>query len=120
MEMLLSTMTDLVSTVDDEESRSCPIQMEEFDKAGLDFLPPGTCFVDGRPDLCVGSLPCGHRFSPMAIVYHMCISGMQCPVCRSGSKALLRYASVPQHLRRVFQVRSIRQQHALLYPLSEP
>jgi len=78
-----------------EEDRICPIELEEFEKlasssAGeervcciLDFVPPGTCFVPEHPELCVGTLrECGHRFSPMAIVYHMCLSGMQCPVCR--------------------------------------
>lgn len=65
-----------------DEERMCPIQMEDFDRACLDFLEPGTCFVEERPELCVGTLPCGHRFCPAAIVYHMCISGMQCPVCR--------------------------------------
>lgn len=71
-----------------EEDRICPIQMEEFEKACLDFMPPDkTCFLEGRPDLCVGTLQCGHRFCPSAIVYHMCISGMQCPVCRAGTKA---------------------------------
>ena len=76
-----------------EEDRICPIELEEFEKLAvtssdgggcmIDFVPPGTCFVPGHPELCVGTLKeCGHRFSPMAIVYHMCLSGMQCPVCR--------------------------------------
>jgi hypothetical protein len=78
--------------------------MEEFDKACLDFLPEGSCFVEGNPELCVGILPCGHKFSPMAVVYHMCISGMQCPVCRSGDKEVLRDSCIPMHLRKPFQV----------------
>jgi hypothetical protein len=80
------TGTDVLGP--EKEDRICPIEMEEFDKAGSffyseDFVPDGTCFVQGRPDLCVATLKeCGHRFTPMAIVYHMCLSGMQCPVCR--------------------------------------
>lgn len=104
------TMTLRVSGMEilgpDASERMCPIEMEDFDKACLDFVPAGTCFVDGCPELCVGTLQeCGHRFSPMAIVYHMCMSGMQCPVCRFGCKdALLQYSCVPKHLQRIFQV----------------
>lgn len=90
----------------DEES-ICPIQMEDFDKARLEFMDPSgdhSCFVQGRPELCVGTLPCGHRFCPSAVVYHMCISGMQCPVCRAGTKEPLRISCVPAHLRGIFQV----------------
>lgn len=71
-----------------DEDRTCPIEVEDFDKvattaASMDFVPTGTCFVEGHPELCVGTLKeCGHRFSPIAILYHMCLSGMQCPVCR--------------------------------------
>lgn len=86
MSMVLGTTAKLL--LRDDEERTCPIQMEEFDSPTVassleDFLPPGSCFVEGCPQLCVGMLlPCGHKFSPLAIVYHMCISGMQCPVCR--------------------------------------
>lgn len=86
---MLITGTEVLSECVEKEDRMCPIEMEEFDStqvvAGscMEFVPAGTCFVEGRPDLCVATLKeCGHRFRPMAIVYHMCLTGMQCPVCR--------------------------------------
>ena len=98
---MLMRVSDM-SVLRDDEEHTCPIQMEDFDEAHLEFLDKGICFVEGSPQLCVATLPCGHRFCPAAIVYHMCISGMQCPVCRAGSKALLQMACVPRHLGSIF------------------
>lgn len=67
------------------DDTSCPISMEEFDKA---FVPaicngPDECpFVEGVPELCIGKLPCGHRFHAVSLIYHMATNGMKCPVCR--------------------------------------
>jgi hypothetical protein len=71
-----------------DEDTSCPISMEEFDKA---FVPsicnwPEECsFVEGRPDICIGVLPCGHKFHAVSLIYHMATNGMRCPVCRCVS-----------------------------------
>jgi hypothetical protein len=95
-----------------EEQRTCPIVLEEFDKVGdvflcavrppvsvlagginphvddvfqqatVDFLPEGSCFVEGKPELCIGTLPCGHRFHALALVCHMAFCSMTCPICR--------------------------------------
>lgn len=62
--------------------KTCPIAMEDFDKATVDSLKEDACFVEGRPEFCVGKLPCGHRFHAVSILYHMVINGMSCPVCR--------------------------------------
>ncbi len=78
------------------EYTSCPIAMEEFDKVQVSELLPlasgmgscsscCNCFVLDRPEYCVGRLPCGHHFHPVAVLCHMVVNGMKCPVCRWGS-----------------------------------
>ena len=62
--------------------RSCPIAMEDFDQVQVEYLPEGASFVQGSPEYCVGRLPCGHHFHPIAVLCHMVINGMKCPVCR--------------------------------------
>ena len=76
--MELSTMASLP----DDVHRVCPITLEEFDRASVDFLPEDACFLKGRKDLCVGKLPCGHRFHALSILSHMVLTSMKCPICR--------------------------------------
>ena len=40
------------------------------------------CFVEDVPEYCVWRLPCGHHFHPVAVLCHMVVNGMNCPVCR--------------------------------------
>jgi hypothetical protein len=68
---------------DESSDRTCPIAMEEFDKVDVpEYLPPGSCFVRDTPEYCVGKLPCGHLFHPVALICHMVVNGMTCPICR--------------------------------------
>ncbi len=64
---------------------TCPIAMEDFDKAIVDFLPADSAFVQGQPELCICTLPCRHSFHALSILCHMALSGMRCPVCRCVS-----------------------------------
>jgi hypothetical protein len=79
------------------EDTSCPISMEEFDKA---FVPsicngPEECpFVEGRPDICIGVLPCWHKFHAVSLIYHMATNGMRCPVCRCVSLCPLKHRTI--------------------------
>lgn len=72
------------------EYTRCPIAMEDFDKACVEHMPADLCFLEGKPQYCVGRLPCGHRFHAVSIIYHACVNGMQCPVCR----CVLRMSSI--------------------------
>lgn len=74
--VVLTTIQDLM--VNDCE---CPITMESFDKADVEFLP-GARMIPEIPELCVGILPCGHCFGVVPLTYHMLRTGMQCPCCR--------------------------------------
>ena len=78
MILRVGTMQSLVPG----EYTSCPFSMEEFDKDSLEYLPPGSCFVQNDPSYCIGRLSCGHHFHAVSILYHMAINGMNCPLCR--------------------------------------
>jgi len=60
----------------------CPIAMEAFDKATVDFLPDDACFIEGRADLCIALLPCGHHFHALSLLCNMALASMRCPICR--------------------------------------
>lgn len=72
----------------------------------LDFLPEGSDYYNSRPECkTTGKLACGHRFCALGILYHMYALGMQCPICRRGSKGyFLNIGCVPEHLQTAFQV----------------
>ena len=80
-----ATLTMKVDTMDvlkPGDYRCCPIAMEDFDEAYVENLHQGACFVQGKPQFCVATLQCGHRFHALSILYHMVVNGMSCPVCR--------------------------------------
>lgn len=90
---------------DTEDCEVCPICSEEFSTASLEFLPEGTSFVQGMPQLDTATLmDCGHKFYPLAIAFHMFVSGMNCPVCRAGrdKSCLLDISCIPSHVREEF------------------
>jgi hypothetical protein len=60
----------------------CPIALQAFDKATVDFLPEDSSFIEGRPDLCIASLPCGHHFHALSLLCNMALASMRCPICR--------------------------------------
>lgn len=78
MTVTISSMNDLPESC----NKVCPIAMEDFDKARIDFLPEDACFLENRPDMCVATLPCGHRFNALSVMCHMVLTSMRCPVCR--------------------------------------
>lgn len=111
-----------MKTLGEHENMTCSIAMDDFDKAKVDFLPEDACFVEHRPELCVATLPCGHRFHALSLLCNMVISGMRCPVCRcvhiamnslflspqthdpfnicrSGTRSLPAMDSIPLHLK---------------------
>ena len=71
-----------IDSIPEGSNRMCPIAMDDFDKARVDFLPEDASFIEGQPEFCVGFLPCGHSFNALSILCHMTLSGMRCPVCR--------------------------------------
>jgi hypothetical protein len=79
----------------DEE---CPIALEAISTAELSFLP-GCSFFKDRPDYSKMTLPCGHSFSAMVLIYNWCKSNMLCPCCRRGLDCRANINYLPTHFR---------------------
>lgn len=87
----------------DEE---CSITLEPMREYRLPFVPEEeaqNCVVVGEPALTKASLPCGHGFHALALLYHFAKNSMTCPICRAGhAKAQITEQSVPFHMRKHF------------------
>jgi hypothetical protein len=88
-----------------EAGEECPVTCEAIADYQLEFLPcePRQCVIPSQPQLTKATLPCGHSFSALAIVYHFAKNCMQCPCCRAGHDSLMALQSVPVHLRKGFK-----------------
>lgn len=76
----------------------CPIALEAISTAELSFLP-GCSFFKDRPDYTKLTLPCGHSFSAMVLIYNWCKSNMLCPCCRQGLDRRANANYLPTHFR---------------------
>ena len=47
-------------------------------------------------------LPCGHVFSPCALVFHFLVHDMRCPICRVGCKSRMSISCVPACVRAMY------------------
>jgi hypothetical protein len=79
----------------DEE---CPIALELISTAELTFLP-GCFFFKDTPQYTKMTLPCGHSFSAMTIIYSWCRREMLCPCCRRGLKYRANVNHLPSHFK---------------------
>jgi hypothetical protein len=79
----------------DEE---CPVALETISTAELTFLPGCTFFQD-IPQYTKMTLPCGHSFSAMVIIYSWCKNNMLCPCCRQGLKCKASVKHLPSHFK---------------------
>lgn len=93
----------------DEE---CCIAMEPILEHRVEWLPeslgvepqPGPLL--SQPRLRKATLPCGHGFHALALLYHFAKNEMVCPCCRQGlplRRAAM--ASLPPHLREAMEAR---------------
>ena len=76
----------------------CPIWQERFQDVDLD-IAKGKSFLKKQPEICVATLPCGHRFSALGIMYHFVLLDMRCPLCRDGVHKRARISSIPHAFR---------------------
>jgi hypothetical protein len=86
-------------------TEECSITLEPIRDYRLPFLPPETpsCVVVDEPGLSKASLPCGHGFNAMALIYHFAKNSMTCPICRAGHHhAQMAAQSIPAHARKHF------------------
>ena len=96
--------TLLLSMSEAAPEEECTITLEPIKDYRLPFLPDGPqCVLESLPNLTKASLPCGHGFNALALLYHFAKNSMTCPICRAGhAKAVVTEQSVPVHLRKHF------------------
>ena len=71
-----------ISVPDTDEE--CCITLDRLSEYQLEFMQGAHSFVQNRPNLAKASLPCGHSFSALALLYHFANNTMACPCCRAG------------------------------------
>ena len=85
----------------------CGISLEGMSKCRLPFLPESTGVawspLEDQPLLTKASMPCGHSFNGMGLLYHFAKNSMTCPLCRAGHiGTVMGEKSIPEHVRRLF------------------
>jgi hypothetical protein len=87
------------------EGEECHIGLEPIAEYRLSFMPQESALsvVEDHPALTKASLPCGHGFNALALLYHFAKNSMTCPFCRAGhAKTLMSEQSVPLGAREHF------------------
>jgi hypothetical protein len=81
-----------------DDGETCPLTLSPIAEDALDFLQ-GRTFSALMPGHKRLTLPCGHAFGALSIVYHFARQNMLCPCCRAGFKHRVSFDSIPAHLR---------------------
>jgi hypothetical protein len=85
------------------EGEECMVAMEPIAEYRLPFMKAEAWLHKDTPTLTKATLPCGHGFSALALLYHFAKNSMTCPCCRAGhDKTTMGLQSVPAHLRKEF------------------
>lgn len=97
-----SSVPLLISIPDPTEE--CPITSlpisDPSATADLTFIPENLrVFCPARPTHTKATLPCGHSFSAMHLLYYWARKSMRCPCCRDGTDAPATTESIPKHFR---------------------
>ncbi len=79
----------------DEE---CPLTLGPINEDNLEFLD-GVSFIPELPTFKRLTLPCGHSFGAMSLVYYFARKHMLCPCCRAGFDESIHMESIPVHFR---------------------
>ena len=82
----------------------CPLTLDPIAQDSLSFLGDVSCsklrsFYKHAPVLRKMTMPCGHSFGALNLVYHFARNSMFCPCCRDGLSGRLKASSLPLHLR---------------------
>ena len=94
-----SIQLSLTEPAADEE---CNIGLEPIAEYRLPFMPADASLsvTEGQRALTKASLPCGHGFNALALLYHFTKNSMTCPFCRAGhAKVLMSELSIPLSVR---------------------
>jgi hypothetical protein len=76
----------------------CPLSLGPICEDNLDFLN-GSTFIPNLPQFKRMTLPCGHSFGAMNVMYHFARQNMLCPCCRAGVNDSMQVDSIPAHFR---------------------
>ena len=88
----------LVTLTAAEAGEECPLTLAPICDDALEWMPDVT-YMKGEPTVRKMTLPCGHAFGAMSLLYYFARRKMQCPCCRAGLEDPLETASVPIHFR---------------------
>jgi hypothetical protein len=80
------------------EEEECPLTLDSMAESRLPCLPD-VDFLQDRPLHKKLTLPCGHSFSAMTLVYSFCKNNMTCPCCRTGESVQADPRCLPTHFR---------------------
>ena len=80
-----------------EEQDECPLTLELIKESKLSFLD--TTFCEERPLHSKLTLPCGHSFHSLSLLYSLCKNSMRCPCCRQGHEGKADPKCLPVHIR---------------------
>ena len=88
-----------LDVADVSDTDTCAIWHERFQDVELE-IAKGEPFLKQQSDMCVATLPCGHRFSALGIMYHFVLLDMRCPLCRDGINKRAKLNSIPPVFRK--------------------
>lgn len=81
-----------------DDSDECPLTLDAIKSSKLDFLPDAP-FSTIRPQHSKLTLPCGHSFHALSLIYAFCKNGMRCPCCRAGTEEKADPGCLPVHIK---------------------
>ena len=95
--------TILLDMTEPQPGEECCIVMEPIAEYAIDGMQPLQGLqgvIKDHPLLTKATMPCGHGFSAVALLYHFARNEMTCPCCRGGhSKVRMSRLSIPLHIR---------------------
>ena len=89
-----TTVTLSIPMLEDE----CPLTLDSIGQSKLEIMPD-TPFMEGKPLHTKMTLPCGHSFCAMVLIYSWCKNNMTCPCCRAGHQHKADMECLPGHFR---------------------
>ena len=84
-----------------EQGEECPLSMCPMDQDHITFQKDShrvNSFYQCMPKFKKITMPCGHSFGALSLVYHLARNDMRCPCCRNGPLGRLKTSSLPVHL----------------------
>jgi hypothetical protein len=82
-----------------QPGEECCIAMDLMATHRVEWMGEQTVVV-GQPHLTKATLPCGHGFHALTLLYHFAKNEMTCPCCRHGfARQPMAWASLPPHLK---------------------